>query len=42
MDGSKPSRRQEYGKIHNGPPLGEHEVMWPPTEYAELAKWPRP
>lgn len=40
VDGSKPSRRQEYGKIHNDPPLGEHEVMWPPTEYAALAKWP--
>ena len=40
VDGSKPSRRQEYGKIHNDPPLGEHEVMWPPTEYTKLAKWP--
>ncbi|NNN30794.1 CU044_5270 family protein [Streptomyces sp. S3(2020)] len=40
VDGSKPSRRQEYGKIHNDPPLGKHQVMWPPTEYAELAKWP--
>ncbi|MFF4275304.1 CU044_5270 family protein [Streptomyces sp. NPDC001536] len=40
VDGSKPSRRQEYGKVHHDPPLGEHEVMWPPTEYAKLAKWP--
>jgi hypothetical protein len=40
VDGSKPSRRQEYGKVHHDPPLGRHEVMWPPTEYAELAKWP--
>lgn len=40
VDGSKPSRRQEYGKVHHDPPLGKHEVMWPPTEYAELAKWP--
>lgn len=40
VDGSKPSRRQEFGKIHNDPPLGKHEVMWPPTEYAKLAKWP--
>ncbi|WP_405865073.1 MULTISPECIES: CU044_5270 family protein [unclassified Streptomyces] len=40
VDGSKRSRREEYGKIHNDPPLGKHEVMWPPTEYAKLAKWP--
>lgn len=40
VDGSKPSRRQEYGKVHNDPPLGKHEVVSPPTEYAELAKWP--
>lgn len=40
VDGSKPSRRQEYGKVHNDPPLGEDEVMWPPTTYAELATWP--
>ncbi|MES5820476.1 CU044_5270 family protein [Streptomyces sp. RG80] len=40
VDGSKPSRRQEYGKVHHDPPLGKHEVMWPPTEYAELAQWP--
>jgi len=40
VDGSKPSRREEYGKVHNDPPLGEHEVMWPPTVYAKLAKWP--
>ncbi|WP_052745175.1 CU044_5270 family protein [Streptomyces sp. WM6386] len=40
VDGSKPSRRQEYGKVHHDPPLGKHDVMWPPTEYAKLAKWP--
>ncbi|MCW8381809.1 CU044_5270 family protein [Streptomyces justiciae] len=40
VDGSKPSRRQEYGKVHHDPPLAEHEVMWPPTEYTALAKWP--
>ncbi|MEU1198096.1 CU044_5270 family protein [Streptomyces sp. NPDC005813] len=40
VDGSRPSRRQEYGKIHNDPPLGEHEVQWPPNEYAKLQKWP--
>ncbi|SNX65831.1 hypothetical protein SAMN06272735_7671 [Streptomyces sp. TLI_55] len=40
VDGSKPSRRQEYGKVHRDPPLGKHQVMWPPTEYAELAQWP--
>ncbi|MGW4753006.1 CU044_5270 family protein [Streptomyces chartreusis] len=40
VDGSRPSRREEYGKVHNDPPLGEHEVAWPPTEYAKLAKWP--
>ncbi|OPG01574.1 hypothetical protein B1R27_36405 [Streptomyces sp. GKU 895] len=40
VDGSKPSRRQEYGKVHRDPPLGEHQVMWPPTRYAQLAQWP--
>lgn len=40
VDGSRPSRREEHGTVHNDPPLGEHEVMWPPTRYAELAKWP--
>ncbi|MFF7445429.1 MULTISPECIES: CU044_5270 family protein [unclassified Streptomyces] len=40
VDGSKPSRRQEYGKVHRDPPLGRHEVRWPPTEYAKLAEWP--
>ncbi|MDH6213978.1 CU044_5270 family protein [Streptomyces pseudovenezuelae] len=40
VDGSRPSRREEYGKIHNDPPVGRHEVMWPPTVYTELAKWP--
>ncbi|WP_327692226.1 CU044_5270 family protein [Streptomyces sp. NBC_00461] len=40
VDGSKPSWREEYGKIHHDPPLGRHEVRWPPTEYAKLATWP--
>ncbi|MEU2840099.1 CU044_5270 family protein [Streptomyces sp. NPDC007076] len=40
VDGSRPSRRQEHGKIHNDPPLGEHELQWPPNEYAKLQKWP--
>ncbi|EPD68084.1 CU044_5270 family protein [Streptomyces sp. HGB0020] len=40
VDGSKPSRREEHGKVHNDPPLAENEVMAPPTEYAALAKWP--
>ncbi|MDN3027327.1 CU044_5270 family protein [Streptomyces sp. S.PB5] len=40
VDGSKPSSRQEYGKVHRDPPLGKQEVRWPPTEYDELAKWP--
>ncbi|MFF4504508.1 CU044_5270 family protein [Streptomyces sp. NPDC001401] len=40
VDGSKPSRREEFGKVHNDPPLTKHEVRWPPTEYAKLAKWP--
>ena len=40
VDGSKPSWREEFGKVHHDPPLGKHEVRWPPTEYAKLAKWP--
>jgi hypothetical protein len=40
VDGSKPSRRQEYGKVYIDPPLGEDEVRWPPTEYSALAQWP--
>ncbi|MGN9761738.1 CU044_5270 family protein [Streptomyces sp. SD31] len=40
VDGSKPSRREEYGKVHNDPPLGEHEVRWPPTVYSKLQKLP--
>ncbi|MFF4841095.1 CU044_5270 family protein [Streptomyces collinus] len=40
VDGSKPSLRQENGKIHHDPPLGKHEVRWPPTVYSELQKWP--
>ncbi|MER6037078.1 CU044_5270 family protein [Streptomyces sp. NPDC001835] len=40
VDGSKPSLRQENGKIHHDPPLGKHEVRWPPTVYSELQKMP--
>ena len=40
VDGSRPSRREEHGTVHNDPPLGEHEVMVPPTRYTRLAKWP--
>jgi len=40
VDGSKPSWREEFGKVHHDPPLGKHEVRWPPTEYAKLVKWP--
>ncbi|WP_317446394.1 CU044_5270 family protein [Streptomyces collinus] len=40
VDGSKPSLRQEHGKIHHDPPLGKHEVLWPPTVYSRLQKWP--
>lgn len=40
VDGSRPSRRVEYGKVHNDPPLGEHEVRWPPTTYAALEEMP--
>ncbi|MGW1986530.1 CU044_5270 family protein [Streptomyces collinus] len=40
VDGSKPSLRQENGKIHHDPPLGRHKVRWPPTVYSELLKMP--
>ncbi|MGI5377374.1 CU044_5270 family protein [Streptomyces sp. CA-251387] len=40
VDGSKPSLREEYGKIHHDPPLGEHEVRWPPTVYSKLKAMP--
>ncbi|MFE6285623.1 CU044_5270 family protein [Streptomyces sp. NPDC057877] len=40
VDGSRTSRRQEYGRVHHDPPLGEHEVAWPPTVYSKLKKWP--
>ncbi|MEU1536454.1 CU044_5270 family protein [Streptomyces fagopyri] len=40
VDGSRPSRRQEHGKIHHDPPLGKYEVAWPPTSYAKLATMP--
>ncbi|MGW5282057.1 CU044_5270 family protein [Streptomyces collinus] len=40
VDGSKPSLRQENGKIHHDPPLGRHKVRWPPTVYSELQKMP--
>ncbi|MBJ6641186.1 CU044_5270 family protein [Streptomyces sp. DHE7-1] len=40
VDGSKPSLRQEHGKVHHDPPLGKHEVRWPPTVYSKLQKMP--
>ncbi|MGW1952256.1 CU044_5270 family protein [Streptomyces sp. NPDC001920] len=40
VDGSRPARREEYGKVHDDPPLGEHEVLWPPTTYAALSRMP--
>jgi hypothetical protein len=40
VDGSKPSRHVEHGKVHDDPPLGKHEVRWPPTAYAELKNMP--
>ncbi|MFG2481066.1 CU044_5270 family protein [Streptomyces fagopyri] len=40
VDGSRPSRRQEHGKVHHDPPLGKHEVAWPPTTYAKLQTMP--
>ncbi|MFF8432075.1 CU044_5270 family protein [Streptomyces sp. NPDC016566] len=40
VDGSKPSLREEHGKIHHDPPLGEHEVRWPPTVYSKLKAMP--
>lgn len=40
VDGSKPSLREEYGKVHHDPPLGEHEVRWPPTVYSKLRTMP--
>ncbi|MEU1705078.1 CU044_5270 family protein [Streptomyces sp. NPDC005706] len=40
VDGSKPSLRQEYGKVHHDPPLGKHEVRWPPTVYSKLQEMP--
>jgi hypothetical protein len=40
VDGSKPSLREEHGKIHHDPPLGKHEVRWPPTVYSKLKTMP--
>ncbi|MFJ3302023.1 CU044_5270 family protein [Streptomyces sp. NPDC086549] len=40
VDGSKPSLREEYGKVHHDPPLGEHHVRWPPTVYSKLKRMP--
>ncbi|QIJ65737.1 CU044_5270 family protein [Streptomyces sp. JB150] len=40
VDGSKPSLREEHGRVHRDPPLGEHEVLWPPTVYSGLRKMP--
>ncbi|HLL38009.1 MAG TPA: CU044_5270 family protein [Streptomyces sp.] len=40
VDGSKPSLREQHGKVHHDPPLGKHEVIWPPTVYSGLQKLP--
>ncbi|MFI0717549.1 CU044_5270 family protein [Streptomyces sp. NPDC021224] len=40
VDGSRPSRRQELGTVHNDPPLEKNQVVTPPTQYAALQKWP--
>ncbi|GGX37289.1 CU044_5270 family protein [Streptomyces chryseus] len=40
VDGSKPSKRQQHGKIHNDPPRSKHERLWPPTVYSDLKKLP--
>ncbi|MFJ8858622.1 CU044_5270 family protein [Streptomyces sp. NPDC102451] len=40
VDGSRPSRYVYDGRIQDDPPLTEHEVRWPPTEYAKLAELP--
>jgi hypothetical protein len=40
VDGSKTSRYSYEGRILDEPPLGKHQVRWPPTEYAKLKKWP--
>jgi hypothetical protein len=40
VDGSKPSRRVEYGKVHIDPPLGKHQVPSFPTVYSKLEKLP--
>ncbi|MFJ4620817.1 CU044_5270 family protein [Streptomyces sp. NPDC088812] len=40
VDGSRPSRRVEYGKVHNDPPLGDHEVQSLPTTYTALERLP--
>ncbi|MEU1486385.1 CU044_5270 family protein [Streptomyces sp. NPDC005752] len=40
VDGSRPSRYVYGERVHEQPPLTEHEVRWPPTGYAELRKLP--
>ncbi|MFD6277281.1 CU044_5270 family protein [Streptomyces sp. NPDC060209] len=40
VDGSRPSRYVYGERVQEEPPLTEHEVRWPPTEYAELKKLP--
>lgn len=40
VDGSKPSRREELGKVHNDPPLKKDESLSFPNAYSELLKWP--
>lgn len=40
VDGRKPSRREELGKVHNDPPLAKNTSVNFPMEYAKLRKWP--
>jgi hypothetical protein len=40
VDGSRPSLREEYGRVYHDPPLGKHEMRWPPTTYSGLEKLP--
>ncbi|MFJ6651127.1 CU044_5270 family protein [Streptomyces sp. NPDC091290] len=40
VDGSRPSRREEHGKVHYDAPLKKNVVVSPPNEYSQLKKWP--
>lgn len=40
VDGSRPSRYVYGERVVEEPPLTDHQVRWPPTEYAELKKLP--